>query len=148
MSASLRALLAGIIDYAGLFPPARLSLDLALTTYTHYRRGPDAWMLGRFVCPAARLPELVSWHQGNRPPGLPLPLSALGRGGAALPEFLAGLRDDLEGILAFNHAHPPAGVVEAFEVRLPAELIHPDRARGLLDVVSGKDPLRTREEQP
>ena len=87
-SASLRALLAGVVDYAGLFPPAGLALDLALTHYVRYRQGPGGWMLGRFVCPAARLPELVSWHQHTRPPGPRIPLSALGRGGANLPEFV------------------------------------------------------------
>jgi hypothetical protein len=30
MSAGLRALLTGIVDYAGLFPPAKLPLDQAI----------------------------------------------------------------------------------------------------------------------
>src|SRR5438552_3294700 len=54
MSPGLRALLAGVVDYAGLFPPARLPLDQAIRRYAEYRQGTDAWMLGRFVCPAAR----------------------------------------------------------------------------------------------
>ena len=33
MSSSLRALLAGAIDYAGLFPPAQLPLDQAPQAY-------------------------------------------------------------------------------------------------------------------
>jgi hypothetical protein len=52
-SASLRALLTGLIDYAGLFPPAALPMDAAVRNYDAYRRGPHAWMLGRFVVPAA-----------------------------------------------------------------------------------------------
>ncbi|HYT90814.1 MAG TPA: hypothetical protein VEL76_19045, partial [Gemmataceae bacterium] len=58
MSPSLRALLSGIIDYAGLFPPAKLPLAEALRNYAGYRTEPDSWMLGRFICPAARLVEL------------------------------------------------------------------------------------------
>ena len=46
---SLRALLTGVIDYAGLFPPAKLPMDQALSNYLRYRDGPDAWMLGNFV---------------------------------------------------------------------------------------------------
>jgi hypothetical protein len=57
-AASARALLAGAIDYAGLFPPAGLGMAEAVANYRRYRGGADAWALGRFVCPAARLEEL------------------------------------------------------------------------------------------
>jgi hypothetical protein len=52
-----RALLAGLVDYAGLFPPAALSMTDAVRKYDEYRRGAYAWVLGRFVLPAARLAE-------------------------------------------------------------------------------------------
>jgi hypothetical protein len=53
---ALRALLARLIDYAGLFPPASLELERALANFKHYRASKHAWMLGRFVIPAAQLP--------------------------------------------------------------------------------------------
>ncbi len=49
------ALLAGLFDYAGLFPPASLPLDDALANYARYRSGRHGWMLGRLVVPAAQL---------------------------------------------------------------------------------------------
>jgi hypothetical protein len=52
---ALRALLAKLIDYAGLFPPASLGLERALANYHHYRQSAHAWMLGRFVIPAAQM---------------------------------------------------------------------------------------------
>ncbi len=55
-----RALLAGIVDYAGLFPPAQLELAAAVRAYAAARRGPHAWMLGRFVLPAARSDEFAA----------------------------------------------------------------------------------------
>ena len=60
MSPSLRALLHGIIDYAGLFPPANLPLDQAVRNYARYCTEPDSWMLGRFVCPVTELAELIN----------------------------------------------------------------------------------------
>src|SRR5436190_17389433 len=63
MRRSLRVLLEGVIDYAGLFPPAKLPLDQALRNYARYRHEPEGWMLGRFVCPASRLVELVPFHE-------------------------------------------------------------------------------------
>src|SRR4051812_41630301 len=59
MTFGLRTLLAGIIDYAGIFPPARLPLEQAIRNYARYRQGPASWMLGRFVCPAAQLTPLA-----------------------------------------------------------------------------------------
>ena len=54
---SVRALLAGAIDYAGLFPPSQLSMSEAVLNYATYRNSNYAWMLGRFVVTAARLDE-------------------------------------------------------------------------------------------
>lgn len=58
-STTLRALLAGAIDYAGLFPPARLSMAEAVERYAVYLGGGDAWALGRFVLPVSRLDEFA-----------------------------------------------------------------------------------------
>jgi hypothetical protein len=57
--ASARALMAGAVDYAGLFPPAQLPLADALAEYRRALVGADAWMLGRFIVPAVQLPALA-----------------------------------------------------------------------------------------
>lgn len=54
---SLRELLTGLIDYAGLFPPASLDMRTAVWNYSRYRAGEHAWMLGRFIVPVSRLAE-------------------------------------------------------------------------------------------
>lgn len=51
------ALLARIVDYAGLFPPAELDMETAVNNYQRYLSGDYAWMLSNFVLPAARLAE-------------------------------------------------------------------------------------------
>ncbi len=53
------ALLDGLIDYAGLFPPASLDMDFAVRAYAEYRNGPDAASLGRFIVPASRLADFA-----------------------------------------------------------------------------------------
>jgi hypothetical protein len=115
MSASLRALLAGVIDYAGLFPPAKLPLDQAIRNYARYRQGTDAWMLGRFICPAARLTELAPFVDELFRDGPPVVVSALGRGGE---EFLQGMTEDLSALAAFRERHDGRAVVDTLEVRL------------------------------
>jgi len=57
---TLRTLLAHAIDYAGLFPPAQLDMPGAVAEYESYLASSDAWALGRFVVPAARLRELAA----------------------------------------------------------------------------------------
>lgn len=54
---SVRILLSEAIDYAGLFPPAGLSMSEAVINYATYRNSNYSWMLGRFVVTAARLGE-------------------------------------------------------------------------------------------
>jgi hypothetical protein len=65
------ALLHGLIDDAGLFPPARKPMARAVADHAAARAGPARWMLGRFLCPVSRLEELArhapldgSWSYG------------------------------------------------------------------------------------
>jgi hypothetical protein len=120
----LAALMATLIDYAGLFPPAGLAMADAAAAYRRYRESPGAWMLGRFVVPVARLEELeraVAVVADGRPgPGAPWPLTAL----ASLPPS-----DDLARIAAFNAAHAAPGApwparIDSIEVKaaFPAEI--------------------------
>src|SRR2546430_9604919 len=77
LAASLRALLARSIDYAGMFPPCQLELEPALKNQAQYLRSTDAWMLSAFVLPVQQfgaanqlLTEFDPLH--------PLQVSALG----------------------------------------------------------------------
>ncbi len=56
---SIRALLSEVVDYAGLFPPAKLSMGEAVLNYAKYKNSNFEWMLGRFVVPVSRLDEFV-----------------------------------------------------------------------------------------
>lgn len=54
-----RSALTGLIDYAGLFPPASLDLEAAVAEYREARAGGHGWLVDRFVCPAGRLVDLA-----------------------------------------------------------------------------------------
>ena len=103
-----RALLEGILDYAGLFPPQALPLDEAVRTYGELRHHPHAWMLGRFVIPAGRLADL------DPPEAWPLAV-LLGRGA----DWLAALREETSALAAFR-ARQPDCPVEVAELAVPA----------------------------
>lgn len=118
---SLRALLRGIVDYAGLFPPADLSLRRALQNYASYREESEAWMLSRFVLPVRRLPDLSPFHRYFST-GDPYRFSVLGTGGEDPDSFLSALGRDLEVIDSFDEEYGGQAIVDVMEVPLPSSL--------------------------
>jgi hypothetical protein len=106
VSAALRALLTQGIDYAGLFPPTAWAMSQAVGAYAEYRTGPQAWALGRFVTPVARLAEFV---EARRPlAAAPWPL-------AVLPG--AEVERDAALVDAFDATHATLAQVTAVEAR-------------------------------
>lgn len=57
---AIAALLDGLVDFAGLFPPAAMPMPSAVAAYARYFTGPDRAKLGRFVVPVVRLGELAA----------------------------------------------------------------------------------------
>jgi hypothetical protein len=122
-STSIRAFLPQIIDYAGLYPPASLSLEEAIHNYVKYQKDDDAWMLSRFIVPAKRLAEVSELAEHVFPPESLLSFSVLGRSGKDPNEFLENLKLDLANILAFRELHGTGVLVDMFEVVLPASAL-------------------------
>jgi hypothetical protein len=111
-SPTLGALLAGLIDYAGLFPPAALTIGEAVANFASYLDSADGWVLCRFIVPAGRLDELATEgrrHAGVRP--APWRVSAL------VGEDVAA---DAERVRAFNAAHVGRFLVDTAELRASA----------------------------
>lgn len=98
---STRALLAGLIDYAGLFPPARLPMPAAVYNYAHYLDLPFHWILGRFIVSASRLQEF----EREATPSLPPPGSPAAWHLSLLSTDPAR---DIVSLNDFNRRHPGA----------------------------------------
>jgi hypothetical protein len=88
VSKALRTLLEGIVDYAGLFPPAALDLPSAARNYKAYLSSDDRWMLGRFVVGVAKLPELRGTVAALRGKGDAWPVSVVAPDAAAATSVL------------------------------------------------------------
>lgn len=111
MQKSLRVLLNGLIDYAGLFPPAGLEMLNAVQHYAAYAAGPQAWALGRFVLPLTQLAAFeAAWAHLTLPPSAkPWALSAL---------IGPAIADDLAKIAAFNATHHATALcIDCVEVK-------------------------------
>lgn len=103
-----QALLAGAIDYAGLFPPARLEMDQAVANYRRYLAGEHRWALGRFVCPVGRLEEFAA---ARRHGGEAWHIAAVASGEP---------HEEAAAIARFNQDHYGRALVDSIEARTPA----------------------------
>ncbi|MEX0684600.1 MAG: hypothetical protein WD267_07045 [Balneolales bacterium] len=119
MTSGLQKFLEGIIDYAGLFPPADLSMGEAINNYARYRQETDNWMLSRFVCPAERLHELVLFEDILFHTPEPFRFSVLGKPSLDHGEFEKNLRETLQEITDFNHQHGSNVTTEVLELSFP-----------------------------
>lgn len=107
---SVRSLLAGSIDYAGLFPPSGLPISEAVINYAMYRNSNYSWMLGNFVVPAVQLVEFIE-NAGDfvsRDAETAWRLSVLA--GEDLTETFRQIRD-------FTEKYSPGVVIDSIEVR-------------------------------
>ncbi|PSQ76021.1 MAG: hypothetical protein BRD35_07360 [Bacteroidetes bacterium QH_7_62_13] len=124
---SLQTLLGEILDYAGLFPPADLSLPRAIQNYADYREEREAWMLSRFVLPVRRLSDLTPFQRHFSGED-PYRFSVLGTGGNDQDAFLNALDRDLEVIDAFDEEYGGRAEADIMEVPIPSSLIGSARA--------------------
>jgi len=90
---AVRTLLARIVDYAGLFPPAGLDMESAMRNYRDALAAENGWMLGTFVVPAPRLAVFAQMFErvccGERESPWPLSVVCAGEARAA-EEFEEG----------------------------------------------------------
>ncbi len=114
---ALHVLLHDSIDYAGLFPPAGLDMSTAVRNYATYRKSPDAWALGRFVLPVARMAEFETAAAGV--------LSPTAADCWRIAALAGGSSEELQAIGEFNCRHAAAGArsVVADVVELKADSV-------------------------
>lgn len=107
---SVKVLMAQAIDYAGLFPPSRLSMSEAVLNYATYKHSNYNWMLGRFVLAAAQLPDFLESSRDI--------VSKNSKNGWRL-SALAGedIYDTVRRINDFNAEYGPGILVDSLEVK-------------------------------
>jgi hypothetical protein len=111
---SLREFFSGIIDYAGLFPPAKLDMSSTVRAYAEYQESDDKDLLGRFVVPAWRLEEFAAAASALLPRHAePWRLTAIAG------DDLERTRTAVEHFNASHDAHSAAGHAVCDTVEMP-----------------------------
>ena len=132
---AIETLLAGLFDYAGLYPPASLSLRSAANNYLEYRRSKHAGALGRFIVNLDRLDEFRSVAADSSHHFALSVIAAENTDWAALAHGInSGLRIDVWKSNAVNHPQSkriaqqlPRNMMAYFEVPIRPE--QPRRSR-------------------
>ena len=65
-SSAFRSFMGGLVDYAGLFPPASLDMAAAVDEYAAHRAEQEAWMLGRSSQPYTLRGGEAFYHPGRQ----------------------------------------------------------------------------------
>ncbi|MBK8551739.1 MAG: hypothetical protein IPL53_12015 [Ignavibacteria bacterium] len=120
-----------IIDYAGLFPPAKLSLPDALKNYYEYRKGRYDFMLSKFICPVKQLPELEILLVNNYSDQEMISVSVLSSGGNRVDDFKNNLKNDLTVWKEFHLNNKEKVSTNSFELKLPDELIFENDSKNI-----------------
>ena len=132
VTASLKALLAHSIDYAGMFPPCSLGLEPALKNQAEYVRSPDTWMLGAFVLSTEQFDstkQLLSQFDAQHP----LRVAALGPKTANTHSFLEALDDAETAIRSLSRHNVDLISISHLEMYLAARRRCRVAARGEID---------------
>ncbi|SVC67426.1 uncharacterized protein METZ01_LOCUS320280, partial [marine metagenome] len=119
MKESLRAFMKGLIDYAGLFPPAKLPLDEAIDDYVMHLKGENSWMLGRFIIPLSKLNQLDRFVPLFDEIGA-LELAVLGNWGNSDDEYLSNISNDMAQISDYRNKHSGKVRIGVYECKLPS----------------------------
>jgi hypothetical protein len=140
MLLSIQDLMTGLIDYAGIFPPAALDMASAVRNYAAYRNGEYSRFLGRFIVPVARLDEFeraaaeVEWGEET------WLLSALASD---------GLDSDLKKIDNFNEriSKTRDALIDTFEIKAAHHMdikgamdLMPETLRAYFEIPIAEDP--------
>ena len=136
ISNSLKQLITHLIDYAGLFPPASLPLKEAYEQFTGYINESDEWILSKFICPAKQLSSLAELINSDENNYKPFSISVLGRSGTNSEEFIKGTAEDVNLIIQFLQKTKNKFLTDAFEVRLPEDLVLGDNPDAMYEVMN------------
>jgi hypothetical protein len=103
-----------LIDDAAVFPPGNAPMPAAVAGHRAAHSGPNASLIGRFLCPASRIPELRSLLDVGADPHHPLAGSSPIRVSIVADTGVDGLPRAMADVAA-----DPRLVLEAVEVLLP-----------------------------
>ena len=121
-NSSVKTLLNGLFDYAGLFPPASLALNDAVDEYLAHRQEADDWMLGPFVMTSGHWDSLLDKAE-RLSADSPLPVQLLPPPAREMTDIESVLSAALEEAEEYVRRFEGRVFIVGFEWKLPADAL-------------------------
>ncbi len=123
----LQKLLQQAIDYAGVFPPARLPLSSAVEEFVQLITSDKRWILRGFVVPAENVPRLEEFVPVLQSHRVCLPLVVIARSPADDGERRRLWKEDQDALRALRADYPDTFSLIGWETKLPLSLLNDPR---------------------
>ena len=105
---SLHYFLDRLIDYAGLFPPAKLDIEHSLANYADYIKSKDEWMISQFIIPVFQLREISEQLMEKYSEEYPLVLSLIS----------GDISNEIETVNQFLKMYGNSSIFKGYESRI------------------------------
>jgi hypothetical protein len=129
LRSGLKYFMTHIIDYAGMYPPAKLHFNDAFSNYLTYQNEADSWMMERFIFPISKYSELTHFLPQLTIHKHVIKLSILPEYNDFEDLFLEKFRSDFESLIAVIKTIPTRFDLKFFEFKLPKQLENADQNR-------------------
>jgi len=131
MHSSFTAFMHGLIDYAGLFPPAKLPLKQAFKNYLRYQNEADVWILAKFICPVKMLKGLLIYEKDLKDNFQDISLTVLPSAVETRDGYLETFSEEIQEIKLFLQKMEQNICIEALEIRIFPMLLTIDSSPSL-----------------
>jgi hypothetical protein len=138
---SAQAFFSSILDFAGVFPPASLTVQTAIDAYSTYQKHPARWVLANFLATASHLEQLAKL--GALPVDSKLGLLIVSR---KLEQDLSSINNSLSKLsskvalrgveISLDITAPPLEQIETIELALGSVEEERDQTKLFLEIPS------------
>lgn len=124
MKKAVKPFLEEIVDYAGLYPPASLSMVDAFDTFLKHRKSPHSWLLSKFVIGSNQLKELGELLHKVPKKELPIELTIVAPATTEFNEFKQAITTVVKEVALLHKNHENKVRTGTLEIKLPVEAIY------------------------
>jgi len=117
---SLQPFLSGIIDYAGLYPPASLDLQDSFKKYLEHAHSKESWILSKFVVGTSLLSDLSDLINDTNESPNPFLITLVAAPSATIDEFKSVLNNTTAQIREVVNSSEKSIHIPTLEIKLPS----------------------------
>jgi hypothetical protein len=138
-SISIKSFLETIIDYAGMYPPAKLPFDEAFANYLEYLQDDYGWMISKFVLDSKTIQKLREFVEKNDTGRNKISLTVLLEKENSETDLKKNIEDELREFSDLTASLKEQIQIDSFEFKIPEDMILKNSTKEvsyLLDLVS------------